>query len=264
MPFLLVAEYLAPNVKALLRENKIGYLDVAGNIYFPAPEHFIWIDGQKALARQKPTTNRAFTKTGLRMVYFLLLFPEAIDWPYRQLAETTGVALGNIKNIMEGLKEAGYTLPLDKKRVRLQNRMALLVRWMAGYQETLKPALHIGTFRFRKQEPFADRQQLPGKLEETVWGGEPAEGLLTRHLTPEVYTAYTGRPTADLLIKWGLIPDENGNVQIYQKFWNDVEWDQQRLAPPLLIYADLMLTGDPRCLEAANLIYQQYLKDELD
>ncbi|HMF76515.1 MAG TPA: type IV toxin-antitoxin system AbiEi family antitoxin [Bryobacteraceae bacterium] len=32
------------------------------------------------------------------------------------------------------------------------------------------------------------------------------------------------------------------------------------LAPPLLVYADLMATGDPRNLETAKILYEQFLK----
>jgi hypothetical protein len=32
----------------------------------------------------------------------------------------------------------------------------------------------------------------------------------------------------------------------------------------LLVYADLTLTGDPRNIETGNLIYHQYLENELE
>jgi hypothetical protein len=94
-------------------------------------------------------------------------------------------------------------------------------------------------------------------------GGEPAAEVLTNYLTPEVLTVYTEKGRAALMPKWAIIPDEKGNVQVYQKFWKDEEWDEQKLAPPLLIYADLMMTGDPRCQETAKIIYDKYLVHEL-
>ena len=46
-------------------------------------------------------------------------------------------------------------------------------------------------------------------------------------------------------------PDSNGNVEILSKFWH-FEHDPPELAPLLLIYADLLATGDARCIEAAE------------
>lgn len=65
-----------------------------------------------------------------------------------------------------------------------------------------------------------------------------------------------------MMRNWTLIPDPKGNIQIYRKFWKDPNWDQQHLAPPLLIYADLVVTGDSRNLNTASLIHHQYLENE--
>ena len=46
-------------------------------------------------------------------------------------------------------------------------------------------------------------------------------------------------------------PAPDGNVEILGKFWG-FESAPPELAPPLLIYADLLATGDARCLEAAR------------
>jgi hypothetical protein len=36
--------------------------------------------------------------------------------------------------------------------------------------------------------------------------------------------------------------------------------ENKRVAPPPLIYADLIETGDARCVETAHMIYERYLK----
>lgn len=132
-PLWVIAERIFPALKETLqetlRENKIGYLDTAGNIYVNTPEQFVWLDGHKATETKKPVTNRAFTKTGLKAVFYLLLHQDKINL----LAKATNVALGNINNIITGLKEAGFILPINHKEVQLQNKKALLDRWIAGY-----------------------------------------------------------------------------------------------------------------------------------
>jgi hypothetical protein len=264
-PYMIVATHIFPTLKEMLRENRIGYLDTAGNIYLPDKDHFIWIEGNKPVKEEKPATNRAFTKAGLRTVFYLLLNKQAIDLPYRELAMTTGVALGNINNIITGLKDAGFILQLDAKKIQLQNKKALLERWMVAYYETLKPTLHIATYRYWKEENFEKRDRMLENAPELVWGGEPAAEKLTNYLNPQILTLYTKENLKDEWAnKWGLVPDNNGNIRIYQKFWQDTEWDVKKLTPPILVYADLMMTHDPRCIETAHIIYDKYIRHELE
>lgn len=117
-PFMVIAERIFPTLKEMLREKNIGYLDGAGNIFIKTPLHYIWLDGRKSLEPDKPKTNRAFTKAGLRMVFYLLLHPEAVNAPYRHFHTATGIAIGNIKNIMDGLKDGGFIINLNKRNRR--------------------------------------------------------------------------------------------------------------------------------------------------
>ncbi|HVU58074.1 MAG TPA: type IV toxin-antitoxin system AbiEi family antitoxin [Puia sp.] len=269
-PLTIVAENIFPEIKKTLREKKIGYLDAAGNIFLPHPRHLLWIDGNKPAQKEKPVGNRAFTKAGLRTVFYLLLNKDALDLPHRELARITGVALGNITNIIAGLKDAGFILQLDQKRIRLQNKKALLERWMVAYHEKLKPDLHIGDYKFWTDEKFATRHNMHDNAPGMVYGGETAAEILTQYLTPGIITLYTPeRLNGEWMSHWGLVPAPGGEIRIYKKFWTE-EQDKnyhdpkQPVAPPLLVYADLMMTGDPRCIEAANLIYEQYLRGELE
>lgn len=263
-PLLVVAQQVYPGMKERLREKGIGYLDAAGNIFLHIGDKLIWIEGQKPIAQKPATTNRAFTRAGLQTVFYLLGHPEAINDPYRQLAERTGVALGNIGYIMDGLQTAGYILQVDKKHKKLVKGKELLDRWIEGYRDMLRPALLLGNFRLTNADKFYERDRLIGLVKDTVWGGEPAAEILTHHLQPGILKAYTALEKTTVMQNWRLIPDAKGNIQLYRKFWEDPTWDQQHIAPPLIIYADLTVTGDPRHLETAALIYHQYLQNELE
>lgn len=262
--FLIVANRIFPNIKEKLREHSIGYLDGAGNIYVKTADQLIWLDGQKNAEEVKPVTNRAFTKTGLRVVFYLLNKENGIQQPYRTIAKQTGVALGNIKNVIEGLREAGFILPINSKEFRLQNKKELLARWISGYRETLKPTLFQGRYRFLHPADFNNWQLIPLNEQATLWGGEPAAEMITKWLSPQILTAYTTENKGLLIAKWKLVPDTAGNVLLYDKFWENEDIDGQPYAPYLLVYADLKLTEDPRCLETAEMIYDKYLKDEFE
>ena len=260
-PLIIVAENIFPKLKEILREKKIAYLDTAGNIYVNTGTNFIWIDGNKRAEEKKPVTNRAFTKTGLKTVFYLLLNNNAINMPHRKLAEVTGVALGNIKNVIEGLRQAGFILQINATTLKLQNKNTLLDRWITGYREILRPALQLGKYKFWDNNKIQNWQTLKVEVGEDMWGGEPAGELLTNYLTAADLTLYTNNKTA-LVTKWTIIPDEKGPLHFYKKFWKDEIIDKEKFVPPMLVYADLILTDDPRCQETAQMIYDKYLRDE--
>jgi hypothetical protein len=63
------------------------------------------------------------------------------------------------------------------------------------------------------------------------------------------------------MMHYGLMPDQEGNVQVYEKFWKQEE--DQKTVPDLLVYADLMNTQNKRCMETAEMIYNERIKPEL-
>ncbi|QEC51978.1 hypothetical protein EDD80_11837 [Anseongella ginsenosidimutans] len=255
-PFMLIANRIFPDIKRQLREHGIAYLDGAGNLYVNHKGQLAWIEGNKPPAGQKKPPNRAFTKAGLKVLFFFLNDPERLNMTYRDIADGAGVALGNINLVFAGLRDGGFLLQLDKKNVALQNEEELLERWIAGYRETLKPALHLGNFRMINNIADWKELRLPDGV---IWGGEPAANLLTRNLNPEILTVYTQLPKNELMKTLRLMPDAGGNIKIYQRFWADTEPEVQ-MTPPLLTYADLLITGDSRCIEVAATIKNEHLQ----
>ena len=262
-PLLVVAERLYPAQREALRAENIGYLDTAGNIFLDLDDIYLWVEGNKETGLEKtPITNRAFTKAGLKVVFYFLIHEDLLNLPYRTVAGTANVAIGGIKPIIDGLDEAGFILRVNKTRKVLQNKKGLLERWMAAYEQTLRPALFKGTYAILNTE-IANWNKLPKVDEDYVWGGEPAAEKLTRYLNPGTLTLYTNN-TQPFFATWRLLPKKEGPIKVYRKFWTDTKWDEQQLAPPLLVYVDLMLTDEPRCIETAEIIYKEYLKEQFD
>ena len=256
---MLVAPRLFPKVKETLRHNNIAYLEANGNIFLKNEDTLIWIDANKPLEQDTKTTTRAFTKTGLRVVYQFLIDEQWINKPYRQIAEQTGTGIGNVTNIIKGLLQEGFLLPIAKKEYKVSNKEKLLDKWAIAYGEKLKESLKIGTFRFLKEVDFINWKKLQLTNNKTWWGGEPAGDLLTNFLKPAELTLYTTETRNEIIKNYKLIPDEKGNVKIYQKFWNEVENKKENCVDPLLIYVDLMNENDRRCTETAKKIYDEYL-----
>jgi hypothetical protein len=253
---ILFAEKIYPNVKKELRELQIPYAESNGNIYLEDKELMIWIENNKATETSKKKGNRAFTKTGLKVVFHFLLNPDLINQPHRVVAEKTGVGLGNIPQVLKGLEETGYLIPLNNRDYIWENRKDLIDRWITEYDTTLKPSLKRGKYKLRR--PW---QEIDLSNEFTVWGGEPAGDILTHHLRPEILTLYTKEEKADLLKSYQMVPDKAGTVEVFEMFWQNQE--RNTTAPPLLVYVDLMLSNDKRCRETAELIFNEYIQSNL-
>lgn len=73
--FLLVVGKLYPNVKRELRENNINYIEANGNAYIKEGD----INTNKTINAPRDKGNRAFTKTGLKVVFHFLLRPQLIN-----------------------------------------------------------------------------------------------------------------------------------------------------------------------------------------
>ena len=261
-PLMIVAPRLSVQIKEELRHNNIAYLEANGNIFLRTMLNALWIDTNEAIKMERIPGSRAFTKTGLKVVFQFLLDETLLNRPYRQIAEQMRISIGNTTNIITGLKQEGFLLTIAKNEYKLNNKKELLDKWIGAYTQKLKPILKIGTFRFLKEEDFNNWKNLQLNSGKTWWGGEPAGDLMTNYLRPSELTLYTVETRSELIKNYRLIPDENGNIKIYQKFWQSGEANNN-MAPPLLVYADLINTNDRRCRETAQKIYDELLQDKL-
>jgi len=254
--YMIVAQRIFPEVKKQLRKQNIAYLEESGNLYLSKGEKLIWIDANKMKPDIKSTGNRAFTKTGLKVLFQLLIKENLLNKTHRTIAETTNVALGNIPQVINGLKDTGFVLRLNKKELIWDNKRELLERWMTEYETTLKPVIFRGKFKFCK-----NWQEIEFEDNETLWGGEPAGDILTQYLRPEKFTIYTKESANNLIRKYHLVPDKNGNVEVYDMFWENKETN--KTVPYLLVYADLISQDNKRCRETAQMIFDEYIQPNL-
>ncbi len=252
---LLIVNHIFPKVKEELRQKGIPYLEANGNIFLKKGNLFLYVDTQKPLDIEKNKGNRAFTKTGLKVLFYLLQHKEGINLTQRELAEKADVGLGNIPQVIEGLKETGYLIPLNNKAYVWENRKALLERWIAEYATILRPKLIKQRYAFKGQW-----QDIIFDSNKTVWGGEPAADILTNHLRPEKFLIYTRENRMDLIRNYELMPDNLGEIEVLEMFWKQ---DEGQTAPPILVYADLMLEGGKRNKETAEKIYHEYIQPNL-
>lgn len=249
---LLVTDYITPPLADKLREQGIQFIDLAGNAYLNAPPLLVWVKGQRQreLPIAREAKGRAFQATGLQVVFALLCKPEAVNLPYREIAALANVAHGTVGWVMPDLIKLGYVVEINKKR-RLVERIELLKQWVDAYTGRLRPKLILGRYDVENLDWTA---KIDATKYDLLLGGEPAARKITGHIRPGTATFYGEKVTPKLLMDYRLRPDRNGNVEILKKFWAFTD-SEPGVVPEILIYADLLATGDARCLEIAGEMY---------
>ena len=129
-------------------------------------------------------------------------------------------------------------------------------RWLTAYPEQLRHKQVIGRYRIAgNDKPMVDIDIQAG---EHYWGGEIAAARMTGYLKPQTATIYVTGDPGKLILKNRMQKDPHGNIEILETFWDHQRFNpNDDMVPPLLVYADLLATGDPRNLETAKIIYEQ-------
>ena len=255
---LIVTDYVNPKMAERLKALDMPFLDAAGNAYLNEPPVYVYIKGNKPLEKphRKPPT-RAFQPTGLKVLFALLCHPDLENAPYRDIAKAADVALGTVGWVITDLKELGYLVDMGKRGRRLAKKAKLIERWVTTYPELLRPKLVLGRYRALDRDWWKHAQL---HNFQAWWGEEVAAAKLTTYLKPERVTIYIKGKPAELLLTNKLKKDPDGDVEVLEAFWQiGYDWPHPELAPPLLIYADLLATGDARNIETARMIYEQEL-----
>lgn len=254
---LLIADYVTPQMAEELRARRIPFVDAAGNAFLEQPPLFVWVKGEKPhiTTGANRTAGRAFQGSGLQVLFNLICNPDWVALPYREIAQRANVAHGTVGLVIAELLKLGFIAEFRGER-RLTQRERLLQQWAEFYPRILRPRLALGRFRAETLDWW---KKIDPTKYDAVLGGEPAGGRITGYLRPGTATFYTKKIDPRLLVDLRLRPDEGGNVEIFRRFWT-FDANDAALAPDPLVYADLMATGDGRCIETAKLVFAQIVR----
>jgi len=257
-PILLITRYIN-NIKAEeLRKNGIQFIDTAGNAYINYHLIYIFVKGNKPPEiYHKNKQRRAFEAAGLKIIYALLCYPDLIKRPYRYIAETTDVALGTVGLVINDLIDLGYTIKMGFKGRQLLKKKELFNRWCVEYNEKLKPKLLINKF-IGSKDWWINKKLNP---EYAQWGGEVGANKLINHIKPGEIIIYADRKKyKNLIIENRLRKDIDGEIIFLERFWKVEKNNEFKdIVNPILIYADLINTGNQRVIETARMIYEKYI-----
>jgi len=260
---ILIADYINPVMAEKLKAAEVQFLDTAGNAYLNQQPVYIHIIGRKP--KQKHISakvgGRAFQPAGLKVVYEFLTDRNFVNAPYREIAERANVALGAVGWVIRDLVEQGFLIELKNKKRKLTNHGELLDKWVENYPQRLRKKLLLGNFT---AEEVDWRHTIDLREYKAVWGGEIAAEKYTNYLTPKDATVYIPKENMSRFLNEAKLRRAQAyerpqtNIELLQPLGTD-DKNNDTLATPILVYADLIATGDPRNIEAAQRLREQYI-----
>jgi hypothetical protein len=214
-----------------------------------------------------PSARRPFTRSGAQVTFVLLAWPDLSAATVREIADASGTAVGTVHAVLRDLRAGGYLADAPSGR-RLVRGGELLTRWTEAYALSLAVALELG--RYRAPDPAwwsTAGADLAGAGVEL--GGEAAASMLDDRLRPVSVFLYASEVPVRLLAAYRcrLVEDpRDANVVVRRRFWTVPDGDREAgseirdgappgsagLVPPVLVYADLLASGDPRQREHAQ------------
>jgi hypothetical protein len=260
---ILLARHIPRQAAEALIEAKVNFVDDAGNVHLELGDAYNWTAiGIPAL--EPVSERRPASPAQLQLLFQFVTHPESVNWPVRRLESVAGIskskaAQARLQMITEGL------LTRAGKQYQLGSTSLLADRLILGYAQVLRPKLTLGTFRpwEKTAESFLARlrKEVPPGIRYSLSGGAAADLLQHFYRGPEV-TLFLKPSTRATTQQLSLLPDREGPITILSAFGELVFWKEREhhmVAPPWLIYAELLNSKDPRAHEAAGEFRRKFL-----
>ncbi|MGQ3888600.1 type IV toxin-antitoxin system AbiEi family antitoxin [Legionella sp. CNM-1927-20] len=260
---ILITNHVNKVLAEKLQEANIEYIDLSGNMFINTAPIFISIKGETPQKSTIADTQHfSLSVASIKIIFTLLTIKSASDRTYREIAKMSDVALGSIGKTFLMLEKNGYLITKNHDEKRLINKEVLLNKWCIGYTERLRPKLIMQKF---STDNLALLKEVNPMDFNFLWGGEIAAAKLTNYLKPETITLYADDELPLLQYKCRLKRNINGNIELLKKFWNfDTKTYEQNIVPFILVYADLLSSSDERNQETAEIIYDKFIKKQME
>lgn len=265
--WILFTDYVTPSLANRLREQGFWFVDACGNAYLEQlGVLFIFTVGCRP-PREQPKKGQYFSEQGAKVLYFLLRNGPQIRATYRDIRQAIGASLDKISKVLNELKGERLLTMADQGSYEIQDAPRLLERWSDAYAAKLRPRILLGRFRSSFGEEFTRILEEVGsksKLKDIVVGGEYAGDRLTGYLRARALNLYVPADRANAVRRaLRLAPSQQGNIDLYEAFAQSLGEPRGRsklaFAHPVLVYAELLATDDPRCGETALRLKEKHL-----
>ncbi len=267
---ILMSAYINPSIAQELKKAGIQYIDVSGNAYLKLGRNIhIEIEGKKSDRPIRTESSSLFQPKLMQLLSIFLIDSESVNQTVRDLASRSGISKDRVSTGLRLLKKQAWLIQTAKKRYKFVNKQKLFEQWLMNYGERLRPKLILGAYKIA---PSIEKD-LEYKLKELTnnqscqyafTGSSGAAKLMSyyRGKTTEVFIPYDMVNTVRKSLK--LLQSQEPNVTLFKLFSPDIVYQNNGVAHPLFIYAELMYHGGDREQETARLIYNQFMKNMIE
>jgi hypothetical protein len=259
--WMLFAPYVPRKIGQHLAEGGANYIDLEGNCRLRLGERYIAaIEGR--LPERKELEGRGLRAAGYQVLFAILARPELLDEGVVRIGDLAGVGKTTAADTLEKLEREEFLTTIQNRR-RLVRPGALLDRWLVGYADAVRPRLLIGRYRTQDKDPEDLEQRVEdvlGNEPEWAWGGGAAAMRLTQHYRGATTVLHVAKVHADFRRRLRAQRDADGPLVVL-KVPGRLAFDGvlPRTVHPLLIYTELLASGNERAREAALELRQRYL-----
>jgi hypothetical protein len=261
---ILFAPYVPPKLGRELASSHLSYADPIGNCHLTiGREHHLvaHVEGKKPT---RIASERAAGRApSHRLTFAILAKPALLDAPVRDIALAAGVGKTAAAENLNRLIEQGFVVR-TRAGSRLVRERELLDRWITAYTDVLRPHMLLGTYRTQAAEPEALERHLESVWSERTWafGGGAAAWRMMRHYRGPTTVVHIDAAPSDALREARAIPAQEGNLTLLRTTSTLMyEGTEPHLVHPLLVYAEMATSTDPRMTEAAQHLRERFIVD---
>jgi hypothetical protein len=262
---LVLARYVPSTAGEQFIEAGLCFADDSGNVHLRLGTEYNWTILNKREPPKLPDADRV-TPAAIQLLFQLATEPESANWTVRDLGVTAGLSKSKVAQLRRQFIRQ-HVLSRDGNTFAFRMNHETCDQLVAGYGQILRPKLFLGRYRYPdvSVDAFVSRLASEAAVQKVSYAltGGPAADLLHqnyRDIEVPVFIAATDPTTLRGL---RLMPARNGPVMLLKAFGKLVYWREvkhQFVAPPWLIYAELLTSRDPRAREVAEELRRGFLQ----
>jgi len=238
-----------------LRANGVSFIDLRGAVHLTLPWALIdrtdLTPTQIVRARGAPVD--PFADKSSLIVRTMLEFTSARSWSVRELARTTGVALGTTSDVVRALTDRGLVTLTRAGRtaqIRIPDVAAVIETWAHAYDWRMNRSLPVHV-------PVGNVDRLLRRLPTLFAGGrrwaltlQAGASLRVPHATWERLHVYVDLPStqknalAEFAATAGWEPASDGRLVLLAPYYRATVWPGLRQLERLPVVSDLQLILD--------------------
>lgn len=236
----------------------VNFLDSASNAYLSFDDVYIYCKSNESPLIDVFSDyiyGDVFNPTTTSLLTSLILDPDLLEQPYREIALRAKISLGSVKKSFDILEKDRVIESAGNFGKHFDLNEDVWRKWARSYGQKLLPKRSLG--RFTQVDPS---KELKLKTTEGCVGAMEASTELGFGIDGPIKRVYIYDTMAEFIRRNKLRVDPKGNVQIYEANWHVSQESKPMCVPLSIVFADLLSINDPRCDEIASEIYQSKLR----